>query len=84
LSSIQMRGAELINLLNPIWDNEQILTPVYHPLLDEHETPEQIAEGFIYTITLQSDTKPHKQHHVPAVLCIGAAIRLLSFHHLRF
>jgi len=57
LSSVQMPGAELINLLKPIWDNEQILTPVYHPLLVEHETPKQIAEGFIYTIALQSDTE---------------------------
>ena len=57
LSSVQMPSAELIHLLKPIWGNEQGLTPVYHPLLAENETPKQIAEGFIYTVGLQSDAE---------------------------
>lgn len=57
LSSIQMPAAELINLLKPVWTNQQTLTPVYHPLMAENDAPEQIAQGFTYTITLQSDAE---------------------------
>jgi transposase len=56
LSSVQIPDAMLAKLLEPVWNNEQALTPVYHPLSANEETPEQISEGFIYTQTLQSAT----------------------------
>lgn len=58
LSSVQIPDAMLLKLLEPVWDNEQALTPVYHPLSEKDGIPEQIAEGFIYTQTLQSATDP--------------------------
>ena len=57
LPSVQVPDHEIAQLLEPVWYNKQELIPVYYPLSDENETPEQIAEGFIYTVTLQSAMK---------------------------
>ena len=54
LSSVQISGDELNGLLQSVWENKQALSQVYHPPLMENETAEPIAEGFIYTVTLQS------------------------------
>ncbi|HAT9719174.1 TPA: IS1634 family transposase [Legionella pneumophila subsp. pneumophila] len=54
LSSIQVSDNEMSLLLEHVWNNQQTLTPVYHPLSDENEKPSLIAEGFVYTVTLQS------------------------------
>ncbi|MGQ3892781.1 IS1634 family transposase [Legionella sp. CNM-4043-24] len=54
LSSVQVSEDEMGLLLEPVWSNQQTLTPVYHPLSDENEKPSLIAEGFVYTVTLQS------------------------------
>ena len=50
LPSVQMPTATLQALLEPVWTGEQALTPVYRPLEKETKHPEQIANGFCYTI----------------------------------
>lgn len=55
LSSVQMPESELSLLLDKIWNNEQTLTSIYRPAVDENDDPEQIAEGYGYTIHLESD-----------------------------
>lgn len=55
LSSVQTPAANMRDILRPVWNNEQELTKVYRPLLAENIQPEAIAEGFIYTTTLQSE-----------------------------
>lgn len=55
LSKVQMPESELSLLLNKIWNNEQALTSIYRPVVGEDDSPEQIAEGYGYTIHLESD-----------------------------
>lgn len=54
LSSVQVPDADLALLLNKVWSKEQDLASVYRPAIDEDDTPELIAEGYSYTIRLQS------------------------------
>lgn len=42
-------------VLNTIWNKEQPITRTYRPAIDEDDNPEQIAEGYGYTIHLESD-----------------------------
>ncbi|HCJ1082918.1 TPA: hypothetical protein NR353_001590 [Legionella pneumophila] len=55
LSAVQMPESELSLLLDKIWNNEQVLTSIYRPAVGEGDSPEQIAEGYGYTIHLESD-----------------------------
>ena len=55
LSSVQMPAASMMDILRPVWNNKQELTKIYPPLTAENIEPEAIAEGFIYTATLQSE-----------------------------
>lgn len=55
LSKVQMPESELSLLLNKIWNNEQALTSIYRPAVSEDGSPEDIAEGYGYTIHLESD-----------------------------
>jgi transposase len=50
-----MPESELSLLLDKIWNNEQALTSIYRPAIGEDDNPEQIAEGYGYTIHLESD-----------------------------
>lgn len=55
LSAVQMPAAKLQGLLDPVWTGVQILTPVYRPVEGEDEIAEQIAKGFIKTVTMRID-----------------------------
>lgn len=51
LSAVHVPPAELERLLQPVWEQQQRLIPVYRPRQEEDEAPAQIAEGFSYLET---------------------------------
>jgi len=51
LSAVQVPPVELEHLLQPVWEQQQSLIPVYRPRQEEDEVPEKIAEGFSYLET---------------------------------
>jgi transposase len=55
LSAVQMPKEQLQSLLEPVWNGTQTLTPVYRPSEKETDKPEHIADGFIYTVTLEAE-----------------------------
>lgn len=55
LSAVQVPESELSLLLDKVWNNEQALTRIYCPAMSEDDNPEPIAEGYGYTIHLESD-----------------------------
>ena len=55
LSAVQVPESELSLLLDKVWNNEQALTCIYQPAMGEDDSPEPIAEGYSYTIHLESN-----------------------------
>jgi transposase len=53
LSAVQMPVAALQDLLVPVWTGAQSLTPVHRAPEKESDTPELIANGFSYRVTLK-------------------------------
>ena len=57
LSAVQVPPVELEHLLQPVWEHQPSLIPVYRPRQEEDEVPEKIAEGFSYLETQITDLK---------------------------
>lgn len=55
LSAVQVPPVELEHLLQPVWEQQQRLIPVYRPRQEEDEVPEKIAEGFSYLETRSTE-----------------------------
>lgn len=53
LLALQLSNAELTQLLKPVWTSDQALTPVYRDKTEGEA--ELIAEGFEYTVELNSE-----------------------------
>ena len=55
LSSVQMPESKIELLLSKVWSKEQDLAFIDQPITDDNDAPIQIAEGFRYTASMQSE-----------------------------
>lgn len=55
LSKVALPTEALQALLAPVWAGTQALTPVYRPPETPLDRPEQLANGFSYTVTLEAE-----------------------------
>jgi len=51
LSTVQMPADKLEALLEPVWEKTPALTPVYRPIESDADKTEQIAFGFVKTVS---------------------------------
>jgi transposase len=51
LSAVQVSAAELQRLLEPVWDGSRTLTAVSRPAPDPTDPPQEVAQGFEWTVT---------------------------------
>jgi transposase len=51
LSAVQVPAAELQQLLQPVWEGKQTVTVVHRAAEDGTDSPEEVAQGFEYTVT---------------------------------
>ena len=54
MSALHVSPAELEELLKPVLNGQQPLTPIYRPQQPPEAQPEQIAEGYQYTVWQQT------------------------------
>jgi len=50
LSAVQISAEALQSLLQPVWEGKQPLTVVYRLAANEADEPEEVAQGFEYTV----------------------------------
>jgi transposase len=50
LSAVQVSAAELQRLLEPVWDGSRTLTAVSRPAPDPTDPPQEVAQGFEWTV----------------------------------
>ncbi len=60
LSGVQVNPQELVELLRPVWNQQQPLTAVYRPQDMPEAELEQIAEGYEYTVGLEGQVEGQK------------------------
>jgi transposase len=51
LSAVQVSAEELQQLLQPVWEGKQVVIVVHRPGRDEADDPEEVAQGFEFTVT---------------------------------
>ena len=56
LSGVQIPPQELTQLVAPVQSGHQVLTAIFRPAADTRPEPEQIAEGYEYTVELTAQT----------------------------
>src|SRR3954452_13913303 len=60
LSEKQLSQVERLALLQPVWQGQQPLQPVYRPQATPEQQPELVAEGFSVEVVVQSEVNERR------------------------